>query len=73
MTGIEKETNTTDTDEAQISPAPKPKFDAKAYHRKYYRERLKGTNIEKQVINCWGPFKVSENMRRTTENAELNG
>ena len=42
MTGIKTETNTTETNEAQIPPHPKPKFDAKAYHRKYYGEKLKG-------------------------------
>ena len=42
MTGIKTETNTTGTNEAQNPPPPKPKFDAKAYHRKHYREKLKG-------------------------------
>ena len=42
MTGIKTGTNTTETTEAQNPPPPKPKFDAKAYHLKYYREKLKG-------------------------------
>ena len=42
MTRIKTDTNTTETNEAHISPPPKPTFDAKAYHRKYYRDKLKG-------------------------------
>jgi len=40
------------TDIIDLQPPPKPskaKFDAKAYHRNYYRQKLKG---EKQCRNC---------------------
>ena len=54
MTGIETETNTTETNEAQIPTPPKPKFDAKAYHRKYYREKLKGDKYCKSCNKLLG-------------------
>ena len=43
MMEVSQETNITHKSEASATPKPsKAKFDAKAYHRKYHHERLKG-------------------------------
>ena len=50
MMEVSQETNITNKSEASATPKPsKAKFDAKAYHRKYYHEKLKG---EKHCKYC---------------------
>ena len=50
MMEVSQETNITRKSEASATPKPsKAKFDAKAYHRKYYHEKLKG---EKHCKYC---------------------
>ena len=50
MTEVMQEANT--HDKSEVKPPPKPskaKFDAKAYHRRYYHEKLRG---EKHCQYC---------------------
>ena len=50
MTEVIQEANTNDKPEAKPQPKPsKAKFDAKAYHRRYYHEKLRG---EKHCKYC---------------------